>query len=138
MLQAFGDDRELRKPIDWSMQALTDCPVLDNAGYCHGMAGQVELWSALARVGVPTIARRRAALAVRLMEHLGGSIDNSWSWPGEQGPDDDPPRLRPDLWTGMLGPACATALWQQGRYETLFSPNTLARAFKARGQIIKP
>jgi hypothetical protein len=133
MLQAFGDDRELRKPIDWSVRALTDCPVLDNAGYCHGMAGQVELWSALARVRrFATTARRKAALSVRLMEHLGRRVGNSWSWPGQQGPDDDPPRLRLDLWTGMLGPACATALWQQGRFETLFSPNTLARVCKAR------
>ena len=125
MLQAFGDDPALRSPIDWAVRSLIEVPLLANPGYCHGMAGQLDLWSMLARYPrLAEIARPRAALAARLLEHLGLRADNAWAWPA-----DEPDQISPDLWTGILGPACALALFERGRWDTLFSRETLARVF---------
>jgi len=125
MLQAFGDDAALRAPIDWAVRALLDVPLLANPGYCHGMAGQLDVWSTLSRYPrFAGVARPRAALAARVLEHLGFRADNAWAWPA-----DEPDQIRPDLWTGALGPACALALFERGRGDTLFSRETLARVF---------
>jgi len=125
MLQAFGDDAALRMPIDWALRALVDVPLLANPGYCHGMAGQLDLWCLLARYPrLAEIARPRAALAAQLTEQLGFRTDNAWAWPA-----DEPDQIRPNLWSGTLGPACALALLQRGEWDTLLSRETLARIF---------
>jgi hypothetical protein len=125
MLHAFGDHPSLRAPIDWAVRALSDTPLLATPGYCHGMAGQLDVWSLLAEYPrLADIAGRRAALAVQLLEQLGGRVDNGWAWPA-----DEPDQIRPALWTGTLGPACALALFQKGQGDTLFSRRTLARIF---------
>ncbi len=128
ILQAFGDHRPLRSPIDWALQALMNIPLVDNASYCHGMAGQLDLWSMLARYErFSKIAPHRAALSARLMEQIGFRIKNSWGWPL-----DESGQIEPDLWTGMLGPACALALFQGGYPGTFFCANTLARVFASK------
>jgi Lanthionine synthetase C-like protein/Protein kinase domain len=122
MLQAFGDDHSLRAPIDWALHALVETPLLANPGYCHGMAGQLDLWSLLA--GHPRhlpMAERGAVLAAQLLEQLGFRAKHLWVWPA-----DEPDQIHPGLWTGALGPACALALFQGGRRDTLFSRQTLA------------
>jgi len=125
MLQAFGDHASLRIPIDWAVRALLEVPLLANPGYCHGMAAQLDLWSLLARYPrVADVARRRAALAAQLLEHLGFRVNNAWAWSG-----DDPDQTSPDLWTGTLGPACALALFERGQWDTLLSRETLIRIF---------
>ena len=125
MLQAFGDHASLRAPIDWAVRALLDVPLLANPGYCHGMAGQLDLWNMLACYPrLAEIAKPRAALAAQLLEHLGFRADNAWAWPA-----DKPDQIRPDLWTGTLGPACAIGLFERGQGDTLFSVETLARIF---------
>ncbi|MGC1356764.1 MAG: lanthionine synthetase LanC family protein [Xanthobacteraceae bacterium] len=125
MLHAFGDDPSLRAPIDWAVRALMGTPLLANSGYCHGMAGQLELWSLLAEYPRHAgIAGRRAALAAQLLEHQGFRANNLWAWPAEE-----PDQIRPALWTGTLGPACALALFHSGGRHTLFSRQTLTRVF---------
>jgi hypothetical protein len=92
------------------------------------MAGQLEVWSLLA--GYPRlagVAGQRAALAAQLLEHLGFRADNLWAWGA-----DEPAQIRPALWSGTLGPACALALFQKGGCDTLFSRTTLARIFAPR------
>jgi hypothetical protein len=128
MLHAFGDDPSLRAPVDWAVRALIDTPLLASPCYCHGMAGQLEVWSLLA--GYPRlagVAGQRAALAAQLLEHLGFRADNLWAWGA-----DEPAQIRPALWSGTLGPACALALFQKGGCDTLFSRTTLARIFAPR------
>jgi hypothetical protein len=125
MLHAFGDHPSLRAPIDWALRALSDTPLLASAGYCHGVAGQLDVWSALAQYPrLADIAGRRAALAAQLLEQLGVRVDNGWAWPA-----DESDQIRPTLWSGTLGPACALALFQKGQGDTLFSRQTLARIF---------
>jgi hypothetical protein len=128
ILQAFGDDLLFRNPIDWAVAALIEAPLSGNAGYCHGMAGQLDLWTMLARHRrFSSIAARRAALAARLMGQLGLRTNDGWVWPW-----DESGQIRTDLWTGTLGPACALALYQSGRLDTLFCPDTLASVFQPR------
>src|SRR3984885_2964965 len=128
MLHAFGDHPSLRTPIDWGLRALVETPLLANPGYCHGMAGQLDVWNLLAPYPrLADIARRRAALAAQLLEQLGFRVDNGWAWPA-----DEPDQIRPALWSGTLGPACALALFQRGERDTLFSSQTLARIFASR------
>jgi hypothetical protein len=128
MLHAFGDHPTLRSPIDWALRALLDTPLLASPGYCHGMAGQLDVWSVLARYPrLADIAGRRAALAAQLLEQLGCRVDNGWAWPA-----DEPDQIRPAFWTGTLGPPCALALFQRGQGDTLFSRQTLARIFAPR------
>jgi hypothetical protein len=125
MLHAFGDHPTLRSPIDWALRALLDTPLLASPGFCHGMAGQLDVWSVLARYPrLADIAGRRAALAAQLLEQLGCRIDNGWAWPA-----DEPDQIRPAFWTGTLGPACALALFQRGESDTVFSRQTLASIF---------
>jgi len=128
ILQTFGDHPSLRNPIDWAFRAFVEVPLLGNASYCHGMAGQLDLWNMLARhQRFSRIATYRAALAARLLEHIGFRFNNSWAWPW-----DGSGQIRSDLWTGALGPACALALFQKGNTDTLFCPGTLARVFRAK------
>lgn len=125
MLQAFGDDASLRAPIDWAVRTLVEVPLLAKPGYCHGMAGQIDLWSMLARYPrLAGIAKPRAALAAQLTEQLGFRSTGAWAWSG-----DEPDEVCPDLWTGALGPACALALFQRAQGDALFSPETLAGMF---------
>lgn len=125
MLQAFGDHVGLRAPVDWAVRALLQVPLLANPGYCHGMAGQLDLWIMLARYPrLAEIAKPRAALAAQLTEQLGVRADNAWAWPA-----DEPDQIGRDLWSGTLGPACALALLQGGRGDSLFSVATLAAIF---------
>jgi len=125
MLHAFGDQSSLRAPIDWAMRALLDTPLLADPGYCHGMAGQLDMWSLLAQYPrLADIAGRRAALAAQLLEQLGVRADDGWAWPA-----DEPDQTRPALWSGTLGPACALALFQRCHGDTLFCRQTLTRIF---------
>jgi len=125
MLHAFGDHFSLRAPIDWAVRALLQVPLLANPGYCHGMAGQLDLWSMLARYPrLAEIAKPRAALAAQLTEQLGFRANSTWAWAA-----DEPDQIGPDLWTGMLGPACALALFQRSGCASLFSLETLAGIF---------
>jgi lantibiotic modifying enzyme len=125
MLHAFGDHPSLRTPIDWALRALVDTLLLADPGYCHGMAGQLDVWSMLAQYPrLADMAGRRAALAAQLLEQLGVRVDGGWAWPA-----DEPDQVRSALWSGTLGPACALALFQRGHGDTLFSRQTLARIF---------
>jgi lantibiotic modifying enzyme len=130
MLQAFGDDKSLREPIDWAYHAFSDVPLVGNPSYCHGMAGQLDLWRLLGRYPrFARVAKQRAALAATLLEHLGYRSEGSWTWLGDQLGE-----TNPTLWTGSLGPACALALYEKGTSEPLFSPELLRHVFQPKGR----
>jgi serine/threonine protein kinase len=133
MLQTFGDHLSLRDPIDWAFRAFTEVPLIGNASYCHGMAGQLDLWNMLVRhQRFSRIASQRASLAARLLEHLGFRLNNSWAWPSNESG-----QIRCDLWTGTLGPTCALALFEKGNPDSLFCPDTLARVFQSRANLAR-
>ncbi len=126
MLHAFGDDESLKEAIDWAFRAFEKSFLVSEPGYCHGMAGQLDLWSLLGRYSrFSGVAKTRARLAAQLLEQLGSRDDMSWTWTA-----DVFGRIRPDLWTGTLGPACALALFQRGRGDLLFCPDTLTAMFR--------
>jgi hypothetical protein len=126
MMHAFGDHASLKAAIDWAFRGFERHTLVGEPGYCHGMAGQVDLWSLLQRYPrFSAIAKPRAQLAARLLEQLGFRSHQSWTWAtGELG------GLRPGLWTGGLGAACALALFRRGRGDVLFCPDTLTRVFQ--------
>src|ERR1035437_7042742 len=44
MLLAFGDDHRLAPAIDWSLDKCAGARSIGSPVYCHGMAGELELW----------------------------------------------------------------------------------------------
>ena len=107
MLLAFGDDRRLAPAIDWSLERCGQTKSLGSPVYCHGVAGELELWRLVGgyprlRVGAARRAQRAASvLRLELRRERGLCV-----WGSE-----DPEVLRPDLWVGFLGPATALALY---------------------------
>ena len=107
MLLAFGDDDRLRAAIDWSLEKCAAAKSSGNPVYCHGMAGELELWrligkySRLAGNASPRADRVAAGLRFQLRRESGLCV-----WGAE-----DPQVLTPDFWVGFLGPASALSLY---------------------------
>lgn len=106
MLLAFGDDDRLAAAIDWSVEKCAGAKSLGNPTYCHGMAGELELWRLVGkypRLTANAASRAdRAAVGLRLQVRREGG---HCVWVAE-----DPKVLTPDLWVGFLGPASALSL----------------------------
>jgi hypothetical protein len=106
MLHSFGDDARLIKEIDWAANVLQEAATVGTPTYCHGLAGQLELWRMLEEVPRwRAVAATYAAKAVRALRALHHRVDNLAVWCS-----DDPAITTPDLWIGFLGPATALAL----------------------------
>lgn len=117
ILNGLGDDPTLRLEIDWAVSVLADAMSVGTPTYCHGLAGQLELWHMLEQIPrFRTLAQARSgkvANALRLM-HI--KVDRRCTWPS-----DDPGIVTPDLWVGFLGPATALALHACGSRNPLLS-----------------
>jgi hypothetical protein len=106
LLQGVGDEPALSDEIAWAVGCLEGAMSTGTPTYCHGLAGQLELWRMLG--GIPryrALAQARAgkvARALRIMHH---EIDGKCTWIS-----DDPGIVTPDLWIGFLGPATALAM----------------------------
>jgi hypothetical protein len=117
MLLAFGDDPRLKHAIDWSLEKCAAAKASASPVYCHGMAGQLELWRLIGKY--PRLAESaasradRAAWGLRLQLRREGGL---CVWGAE-----DPEILTPDLWVGFLGPASALALYAHRVTEPLLS-----------------
>jgi len=117
MLSALGDDEQLKPAIDWCVERCSSTKSIGSPVYCHGMAGELELWRLIEKH--PRLYRgasersRRAANALRLQLQRN---DGSSMWASE-----DPKRFTPDLWVGFLGPATALALYSQNKPVPLLS-----------------
>ena len=117
MLLAFGDDRRLAPAVDWSVEKCAAAKPSGNPVYCHGMAGELELWRLIGNYprlagGAASRADRAAsALRFQLRREEGLSV-----WGAE-----DASILTPDLWVGFLGPATALALYARRASDPLLS-----------------
>jgi len=106
MLLAFGDDDRLRSEIDWSIEKCAAARSLGNPTYCHGVAGELELWRLVGkyqRLAACAASRSERAAAGLRLQHLRERALSVWA-------AEDPRILTPDLWVGFLGPATALAL----------------------------
>ncbi len=106
VLNGLGDDLALREEIDWAVEVLTDTMSVGTPTYCHGLAGQLELWHMLESVPrFRDLAQARAGKVARALRtiHIKKGDHCVWS-------SDDPDIMTPDLWIGFLGPASALAM----------------------------
>ena len=127
LLQLFGDHESLRDEIDWAVGVLRESTAAATATYCHGSAGQLDLWRMLG--GIPRHAAEagdRCGKVVRALRLLHHKDDGHCVWRS-----DDPAVTTPDLWVGYLGPATALALRAAGSPHALLSAEWLNRC--ARG-----
>ena len=117
MLLAFDDDARLAAAIDWSVEKCASAKSSGNPVYCHGMAGELELWRLIGKyprlAGDAAARADRAAAGLRLQLRREGGL---CVWGAE-----DPQILTPDLWVGFLGPASAVSLHALGISDPLLS-----------------
>ena len=121
MLVAFGDDPRLRQAIDWSLDKCAAAKPSGSPVYCHGTAGELELWRLIG--GYPRLAQGAASRADRAAWGLRFRLRREGGlcvWGAE-----DPEILTPDLWVGFLGPATALALYARCVTEPLLSVSWL-------------
>jgi tRNA A-37 threonylcarbamoyl transferase component Bud32 len=124
LLLGFGDDPDLREPLDWMVgQFLRACVSrpLTNTTMCHGLAGRLELLRMLTSISryrrTATFLSDRTALTLRLTSvRRAGCV----VWPSE-----DSYIFTPDLWIGFLGPAVQLGLWFRRSHDSLFSARVL-------------
>jgi serine/threonine protein kinase len=128
IIHAFGDSASLREPIDWAVDAFRNADPVPNPTYCHGLAGQLELWRMLCRIDqYERIAAEGAAFSADVIEQLGFRRNQNWLWPA-----DDPGVVTPDLWLGFLGPASSLALYHTGLSNALLSSEWLGIVCNAK------
>lgn len=105
ILQSVGDHTALRSEIDWAVERLTDSPAVGTPTYCHGLAGQLELWMMLRELPrFQDLAEQRAHRVSKALQILCDENVTTCSWVS-----DDPEVTTPDLWVGFSGPASALA-----------------------------
>lgn len=118
LLQAFGDYPNLAQEIDWAVDALLEVLPVENSTYCHGLAGQLELWRMLQTIPRHEIFAKQAAdkttAALRLLMQRRKGL-SVWS-------SEDPQVFTPDLWLGFLAPASSLALYAADHSGALLSP----------------
>ncbi|QDT85312.1 Serine/threonine-protein kinase PknL [Gimesia chilikensis] len=105
ILQSVGDHEALRTEIDWAVERLTDSPAVGTPTYCHGLAGQLELWMMLRELPrFQDLAAQRAHRVSKALQILCDENGATCAWVS-----DDPEVTTPDLWVGFSGPASALA-----------------------------
>jgi hypothetical protein len=123
ILNGPGDVPGLRDEIDWAVDVLADAMSAGTPTYCHGLAGQLELWHMLEAVPrFNALAQARAGKVARALRAMHLKVDGRCVWPS-----DDPDVVTPDLWIGFLGPASALAMHAAGVRQPMLSAAWLAR-----------
>lgn len=121
MLVSSLDISLLRDEIDWAVVTLGELPVIGTATFCHGLAGQAELWRMLASHPVyGAFAETMAGKAVTALKALRDRENGCWI-------SDDPGIVSPDLWVGFTGPAAALAMLAAREEDALLSERFLSR-----------
>jgi len=123
MLQSFGDEPRLRTEIDWAVDCIGSAPAAGTPTFCHGLAGQLELWHMVRSLprhrDLADARAEKVARALRILHH---KQDARCAWIS-----DDPRVTTPDLWIGFLGPASALAMHVAGTDLPLLSSGWLSR-----------
>ena len=106
ILLSVGDAPELEQEIDWAVRCMLDSTAVGTPTYCHGLAGQLELWRMLKGVGrFRELACAKSGKTARALRTVHEKIEGRITWCS-----DDPTIRTPDLWIGFLGPATALAM----------------------------
>ena len=122
ILQGLGDDPVLRDEIDWAVECLSNAPAIGTPTYCHGLAGQLELWRMLGEIPrFEALAIVQAGKVANALRILSQEMDGHCVWVS-----DNPDIVTPDLWVGFLGPATALAMYAAQSQSALLSPKWLA------------
>ena len=123
ILNGVGDDPELCEEIDWAVHVLAQEPSVGTPTFCHGLAGQLELWQMLRAVPrFSTLARMQSHKVARALRCMHVKVDGKCVWTS-----DDPAIITPDLWIGFLGPASALARHSADLHGALLSSPSLLR-----------
>ncbi|MBI1814910.1 MAG: phosphotransferase [Deltaproteobacteria bacterium] len=116
-LQAFPNDPAFEPAIDWAASRLYAAPRVSNVTFCHGLAGQLEVWRMLTRnARWDRIAQHRSSEIAACLRLLTERSSGLTTWCAE-----DPNVFTPDLWVGFLGPATAVARHFMGESLPLMS-----------------
>lgn len=122
LLVGLGDDPGLHDEVDWAVGVLADAMSVGTPTYCHGLAGQLELWHMLGAVPrFQSLARARSGKVARALRLMHLKVNESCTWTS-----DDRDIVTPDLWIGFLGPASALAMHSAGVCHPLLSSPWLA------------
>jgi|GEM_PF-2648657 len=117
ILNSLGDDPALRLEIDWAVGVFAGAMSVGTPTYCHGLAGQLELWRLLQQIPrFGTLAQARAGKVANALRLMHSKVERRCTWHS-----DDPGIVTPDLWVGFLGPATALALHASGSSHALLS-----------------
>lgn len=123
MLQAFGDDPLLCDALDGAAELFSTSLPLGNPTYCHGLAGQLELFRMLMSIErFSEEAARGAAAAAAALRLQYQRRQGFGFWAAEE-----PQIVTPDLWVGMMGPAVSLALYAAGQPAALLSSDWLCQ-----------
>jgi len=123
ILSAFGDDEDLREQIDWAVGRLSQASLVDNATYCHGLAGLLEVWRMIGSIPRhASLAAERMNRIVNMLRSLSQRDQKGILWCSE-----NPAYVTPDLWIGFLAPATALALYASQTPDALLSAAWLKR-----------
>ena len=121
LLIAFGDSPELQDEMDWAIHSVENAMAVGTPTYCHGLAGQLELWRMVSDLpGYREKGISRAAKVMRALRIMHHEVDHRIAWVS-----DDPMITTPDLWIGFLGPATALAMYAAGVNNPLLSGDWL-------------
>jgi hypothetical protein len=120
-LQAFGADPNWNAEIDWAVEQMSSALPIGNATYCHGLAGQLEVW----RMLMPIFRYR--TVAVSKAQQLSIALNLLVQHPNDLSLwcSEEPATVTPDLWLGFLGPACGLAMYATDLRYPLLSPTWL-------------
>ena len=131
LLNGLGDDPALRTEIDWAVTTLSASSSTGTSTYCHGLAGQLEIWHMLETVPrFQTFAHDRARKVARALRITHVKVGTRCAWLS-----DDREVITPDLWIGFLGPASALAKHSAGVGDALLSVSWLAAC---AGKAVRP
>ncbi|WP_449433232.1 class III lanthionine synthetase LanKC N-terminal domain-containing protein [Pseudomonas putida] len=123
MFNGLGDDPALRVEIDWAVGVFAGAMSVGTPTYCHGLAGQLELWRLLQHIPrFQPMAQARAGKVANALRLMHSKVQGRCTWHS-----DDPGIVTPDLWVGFLGPATALALHASGSAHALLSAPWLAQ-----------
>jgi Lanthionine synthetase C-like protein/Protein kinase domain len=122
LLAGPGPRADLSAELDWAVASLAPLPAIATPTYCHGLAGQLELWQMISAID------RYAGLAAEKIGRIAGGLDLLRHDDGERRIwiSDDPSIVTPDLWVGFMGPASALALAVEGQRRTILDGGLLA------------
>ncbi|WP_432767556.1 MAG: hypothetical protein HEQ22_08870 [Sphingopyxis sp.] len=124
ILAGPGARDELAAEIDWAVASLAALPAIATPTYCHGLAGQLELWQMVSAI------ERHRALAAQRVSRLAAALTLLRSTGDAPGPwiADDSAIVTPDLWVGFMGPAAALALAVTGERRSIIDGGFLRDA----------